>query len=345
MKRISLLLLAAVLAVGACSPVDEPLFQTRLLAFGTLVDLSIWGASPEQAERAAEALSRDLNYMNETWHAWRPSTLSALNGQLASGKTFRADPAVLPLVRQSRALAEASGELFDPAIGKLIALWGFHSDEPHGPPPDPRSVAQLVAQHPTMRDIHIDGDTLRCDNPAVQLDFGGFAKGYGVDRMIEKLQAMGIRNAIVNAGGDLRAIGRHGERPWHIGIQHPRAGGVLASLETDGDDSVFTSGDYERYYVHEGRRFHHIIDPRTGFPAEGASSVTVIHDNGAEADAAATALLVAGPAQWYRVAKSMGIKYVMLVDAGGDVHMNPAMATRVHFEVEPIPHVILSDEL
>ena len=120
---------------------------------------------------------------------------------------------------------------------------------------------------------------------------------------------------------------------------------MLASLEVQGDESVFTSGDYERYYEYQGKRYHHILDPRTGYPSQGATSVTVIHDNGAEADAAATALMVAGPKDWYEVARHMGIKYVMLVDDEGVVHMNPAMAARVHFEGAQPPKVILSREL
>ena len=141
-----------------------------------------------------------------------------------------------------------------------------------------------------------------------------------------------VENAIINAGGDLRVIGQHGNRPWRIGIRHPRESRILASIEVSGDTSVFTSGDYERFFEVDGQRYHHIIDPRTGYPASSTTSVTIIHSNAATADAAATALFVAGPDQWPSTARNMGIRYVMLIDKQGTIHMNPAMQSRIHFE-------------
>lgn len=339
------LLPALLLLLSACTPRPEALYETQVLAFGTLIDLTIYGAPRELAEAAATRMSGELTLMNDAWHAWRPSTLGEFNTRCASGEPFAADPGLLPLIRLSHDLAEASGELFNPAASRLFALWGFHSDDPHGPPPAAEAVAELVAQHPSMADVHIEGGTVQCTNPAVKLDLGGIAKGYGVDRIIDMLREMGIENAIINGGGGLRAIGRHGERPWRIGIRDPRGPGSIAAVEVSGDESVFTSGDYERYYEHEGRRYHHIIDPRSGYPAAGTRSVTVIADNGTLADAAATALVVAGPEAWRSVARDMGIRYVMLIDSEGTVHMNPAMAERVSFVNDPPPRVVISAPL
>ena len=154
-----------------------------------------------------------------------------------------------------------------------------------------------------------------------------------------------IHNAIINTGGDLSVSGTHGNRPWRIGIRHPRKEAAIAWLEASDNESVFTSGDYERYYMHKGKRYHHILDPRTGYPAQGSSSVTVIHDNAAEADAAATALFVAGPQYWHSIALSMGIRYVMLIDTEGTIHMNPAMVERIHFINDATPSILLSQPL
>ena len=192
-----------------------------------------------------------------------------------------------------------------------------------------------------MTDLELQDGRARTDNPRLQLDLGAFAKGVAVDRAIAALRAAGIDNAIVNAGGDLRAIGAR-ERPWRIGIRHPRAPGVLASIETRGDESIFTSGDYERYFEAEGTRYHHIIDPRSGYPARGTASLTVIHTEAATADAAATALFVAGDA-WPRTAADMGINRVMRVRADGTVEMTPAMAGRIRFETETEPAVMLRE--
>ena len=264
------------------------------------------------------------------------------------GESFASGPAILPLLRRATELSRQSGGLFNPAIGQLIALWGFASDQPpHGPPPDAKAIAALVQSQPRMEDIQIDGNKLRSRNSAVRLDFGAFAKGYAVDRAIELLQQAGVHNAIVNAGGDLRAIGRHGERPWRIGIRDPRGAGVLASVEVAGDESVFTSGDYERFFDWQGKRYDHIIDPRSGYPAEGLSSVTVFAHQADLADAAATALTVAGPdpRHWLPVARAMGVTGVMLVAEDGRVQMTPGIRERIHFELSPAPTVEVSPPL
>lgn len=317
-------------------------FHEQLVVFGTLVDITIFGADPERAARASGEISASLNSMHRTWHAWEPSTLTALNSKFARGETADVDAEGAQLLRRAQELSIASGDLFNPAVGKLIGLWGFHKDDaPTGPPPPADVIAALVARQPLMSDLMFDGYRVSSRNPDVQLDLGAFAKGYAVDHAIGVVRAAGIENAIVNAGGDLRAIGRHGDRPWRIGIRNPDGPGIIASVEIDGDQSVFTSGTYERYFDHEGTRYHHIIDPRSGYPAQGATSVTILHKDAATADAAATALLVAGPGQWLQVAQQMGVEYAMLIDLGNNVHLTPPMAERIRFETDPPPVVIV----
>ncbi len=319
--------------------------ERRFLAFGTLVDLSIHGVPAERADAAADVLEADFAQMHEAWHAWDPGPLGRVNRLVKSPEPFAVPPSLLELIREGQRLSRLSEGLFNPAIGELVDAWGFHQDDPAGHrPPSPETVAALVGAAPSMDDLDLDGITLRSRNPAVKLDFGAFGKGYGIDRAIGRLRELGIENAIVNGGGDLRAIGRRGDRPWRIAVRDPAGGDPLAVIETGGDESVFTSGDYERRFTWEGRDYHHIIDPRTGYPAEGARSVTVIHANATEADAAATALFIAGPAAWHRIARQMGIRYVLLVDAAGTLHMNPAMRDRVEL-LQPGRRIVVSEPL
>jgi thiamine biosynthesis lipoprotein len=321
-------LVFATLLLAGCRS-DTPVYTTRFLAFGTLMDLSIVGVSHAQAERASQLLEQDFQFMHRAWHAWDPGPTGRVNRLFAEGKTFAAPPSVLPLIRLSRLYAEQSGHLFNPAIGHLVDLWGFHSDAPEcHPPPAADQIRKLLVANPRMSDVHDDGILLRSDNPAVKLDFGAIGKGYGIDLAIGHLRELGIHNAIINAGGDLRAIGDRGGRPWRIAVRRP-TGGVLGVIQVSGDESVFTSGDYERNFVHEGKTYHHIIDPRTGLPAEGTRSVTVVHTDATTADAAATALFVAGPEQWQEVARRMGVRTVLLMDRNGVLHMTPAMAARI----------------
>lgn len=342
MKRpTSIAILVVLLAIGisfsACSRPES--YQQSIYVFGTLVDVTIWGLPEDEAREHIAFVARRFRQMHQDWHAWQPGALSELNAAISRGEAHPVDEELVQLLRLGKKLYQRSEGLFNPAIGKLIALWGFHKDDPKDglPPPEPARVAELVAGDPNMDDLRIERGEVSSDNRDVHLDFGGFAKGYAVDWAIETLRQRGVKNAIVNAGGDLRAIGRKGDTPWRIGVRHPQGKGVLAALEVVGDESIFTSGNYERYNEHQGIRYAHIIDPRNGRPVVGITSVTVIHDNGAEADAAATALVVAGGDAWPRIARSMGIRFVMLVEENGTVHMTPEMAKRANLQDDTPP--------
>mgnify|MGYP001815857267 CR=1 FL=1 len=342
--RLPAIILLVTLLAG-CSN-QETVFHDRFFALGTLVEVSIFGDDPGQAARASEQLEQDLLTLQARWHAWQAGALTDTNEQLATLQPFTPDPALLPLLLEANRLSQLSHGLFNPVIGQLIATWGFHDNPlPVGTLPDSDTIATLVAQAPAVTDISFTGTQALNSNPAVRYDLGAFAKGYAVDRAIDRLREFGIENAIVNAGGDLRAIGQHGNRPWRIGIRQPRQGGILASIELQGDASVFTSGDYERFFEVDGKRYHHIIDPRNGYPAEGTVSVTVVHENAATADAAATALFVAGRDNWVEPARTMQVELVMLIDTDGVIHMNPAMRSRIQFEPGVTAEISLSEPL
>ncbi|WP_297527289.1 FAD:protein FMN transferase [Thiohalobacter sp.] len=333
-------LLILALLLGACTAPEPQVARRDFFAMGTLVSVSLAGLPAERAEALFDAVEADFAERHRQWHAWEESPLVRLNRALPSGDWVPLDPVLTPLMAPAIRLSVQSEHLFNPAIGRLIALWGFHNEAFEPKLPDPDAIRELVAADPRMTDLELDGERVRSRNPAVQLDFGGFAKGYTLDEVIEALRREGAAHAVVNAGGDLRAIGRHGDRPWRIGIRHPRADRVLGMIEVSGDESVFTSGDYERGFEIDGRRYHHIIDPRTGWPATGSQSVTVLHRSAAVADAAATALFVAGPRDWRRIARRMGIEAVLLIDAEGRAHLTPAMAARVRFAEPPPPSIV-----
>ena len=253
---------------------------------------------------------------------------------------------IIALIEKSHQLSKNSHGLFNPSINQLIRLWQFHrSDEPDIKPPDHQAILDWLQTKPDMDNLKFNGSKLHSTNPNTQLNFGAFAKGYAIDLSFDYLHSLGISNAIINAGGDLSVRGRHGDRPWKIGIRHPREDHIIAWLEARDKESIVTSGDYERYYEYKGRRYHHILDPRTGYPARGATSVTVIHHNAGTADAAATALFVAGSEQWQDIAQSMGIEYVMLIDTQGQIHLTKKMAKRIHFSQNQSGNIMISESL
>lgn len=321
-----------------------PEYHDDFLIFGTIMNITLYDVDEKLAQDAFRNMRTDLKAMHRAWHVWEPGPLMRTNKLLKTTEEFSAAPSVLDVIQVAKKLSIQSHDLFNPAIGELIALWGFHSNkQPTTSPPD-AAIQQLLRQKPTMRDIEIRGVRMRSRNPAVKIDLGGVAKGFAIDRLLQGLEEKGIHNALINAGGDLKVIGRHGNRPWKVAIRDPRFDpknksennqGVVASLDVMDNEAVFTSGDYERYVRNKNNKdkhLHHIIDPRTGYPAQGTESVTVLHHNASLADAAATAIFIAGPTQWQEIAKDMGVTQVLLIDTNGNVHISKAMEARVKFE-------------
>lgn len=333
MKRLAAITL--LLAAAGCAEAPDTR-EFTFYAFGTLVELTVTGTDEATAREARALVAARLETRHRQWHAWEPGPLTEMNRSLSEVGQAAVPESLAGLITRAQALSRASGGLFNPAIGRLISAWGFHADEaPAGPPPPASTVQALADLHPSMDDLALENGSVRSDNDALQLDFGAFAKGMALRQISTELARLGIRNFLLNAGGDLVAAGQRGERPWRVGIRLPRGSGVLGSVEPRDGEAVFTSGDYERYFLWNGTRFHHIIDPRTGFPARDVHSVTVIHSDAGLADAAATALFVAGPEDWPSTAGRMGVTLVMLVDDKGTVHLTPAMRERLKLEAEP----------
>lgn len=326
---------ACLLPAVGCSPA-EAVVSEEMYVFGTLVGVDVLSRNTGAARAAIADVSHSFTRQNRDWHAWKPGALGDLNRAIAAGRAHEVDPTLLPLLHEVRELARASGGLFNPAIGKLVGLWGFHHDEmPVGAPPHAAAVAELVAAAPSMDDLRFDGTRVSSRNPQVQIDLGGHAKGVALNQALDRLAALGYGNALVNLGGNLAVSGSRGDRPWHIGVRHPQGKGAIASVEVSGRMAVVTSGTYERFRQDGDRRYPHIIDPRTGQPATHVVSATVLHPDAARADVAATALVVAGAEAWPEVARNLGVRDVMLVDEAGRVQLTPGMAAKVRFVERP----------
>jgi len=331
----ALLLLVALTSCDRKPETDRLTFQ----AFGTLVDITVYPGGVHDLTRIESELSEDLEIMHASWHAWEQGSLGRTNQLLALGGEFSAPPSVLPLIEYAQELEGRTDGLFNPALGRLIAAWGFHQDEATGPPPDAERLEALLADPPRMSDIERRGVRLRGRHPDLQLDFGGMGKGFAVARSLDLLADLGVEHAIVNAGGDLMTRGRPGDRAWRIGVRDPLGQGVLASIELGSDEALFTSGDYERGYEWEGERIHHVIDPRSGRPSRGLVAATVLHDDPRLADAAATTLMIAGPDDWPLYAQRLGVEKALVVLPDGSVELTPGMVPRVEFRREVIRRI------
>lgn len=334
MKALLAILLALLAACGRPVPIMQEAF-----VFGTRVEVQVFGVSEAAGHAALGEVLREFDRLHRTYHAWKPSELSDLNAAIAAGRPHPVSPELAQLLRTAQDLAQRSDYLFDPALGRLIALWGFHTDEFTPALPDAAALRKLTAAKPSSADLAVDGELVRAKNPAVALDFGGYLKGVALDRAAVLLKARGIRNALINIGGNVLALGSKGDTPWRIGIRHPRAelagDSVLATLELRDGEAIGTSGDYQRYFELAGRRYCHLIDPRSAAPATGTQALTVLippaADSGLRSDVLTKPLFIAGP-QWPELAHRLDVRQVLRVDGEGSVFVTPAMRERLHFE-------------
>ncbi len=321
-------LILTLLVLTACQP--EQIYTDRFYSFGTIVEVSLISNDANTAEQAMRLIQSELRRMHNQWHAWQESELTKLNHNLQQQIWFSTEPELYEMVALSREFYQSSDGLFDPAIGGLINAWGFHRSDFNDPPtPETKTIADLQQQQPSMSDIEFDNTRLRGTHSQLQLDLGGLAKGYGLGKISEQLQQLGVTDFILNAGGDVVASGEHGHRAWKVGIRGPEPDEVLASINTQSYEAVFSSGNYERYYETDDGRAHHLIDPRNAQPATSLAATTVLHQDPSLADAAATALLIAGTRDWRKIAKQMGITTALVIEPDGKIHLTDAMRERV----------------
>jgi thiamine biosynthesis lipoprotein len=335
--------LCGALVLSACTHREIPVYQEQGYVFGTLVEVSVIDEDEAHARLAVASVMREFQRLHELLHAWKPSELSSLNAAIARGESREEPQEVVDILKDAAKISAQSGGLFNPAIGGLIKLWGFQADEFKPVLPDEKKVEALVAAHPQMSDLAFDGNRVGSRNRAVLLDLGGYAKGYALDRAAELLKQQGISNALINIGGNVMALGSHNDRPWRIGIQHPRQSGPIATMDLLDGEAIGTSGDYQRYFELNGKRYCHLIDPRTGRPVQGVEAVTIL-TRGAHAgtlsDADSKPLFVSGASGWRAAARKMNLDEALLIDGEGVVHLTAAMQKRLEFtDKSAVPEV------
>jgi len=290
-----------------------PLSRTRML-MGTVVEIRVDDPEPERFRDAVTAAFDEMARIE------RLMSLHLAKSEVSrisrAGEPVEVSAETATVLRTALKVSVASDGAFNPGLGRLIRLWGFTDGEPRVPSKMEIEEA-LVGIGPESLTLE-DGKLFKSDR-SITIDLGGVAKGYAIDRAVEMLSAAGVKHASVNAGGDLRLLGDRDGTPWRIGIQHPRKkDAVLATLSV-ADRAVVTSGDYERFFEQAGRRYHHILDPYTGYPAERCQEVTVVADSAALADALATAAFVLGPEKGLELLQKTEKVEGLIVAADGQV--------------------------
>lgn len=321
------------------------LYEHQFYAFGTEITLLIHQTDPTHAQLAAKEVEALFSDLNRELNPWQQGPLRNLNKALNLTGRAKPEPTTLLLIEQVQALYRASQGRFNAALGKVTTLWQF-DQAAHSPqsPPDKKRLLSATRPQISPLDVRIDSPWVYALRPGVFFDFGGVAKGYALDLGIELLESHGIKNAVINGGGDLKTLGHGPQGAWRIGIRHPRNDGAIAAIRPLSGEGVFTSGDYERYFEYDGQRYHHIIDPKTGQPATGIISATVVHTDGMLADAAATAIVAAGPNHWIEVAHSLGVEKVMVIDHNLTIQLSTALQSQTEvlapsLSLKTIPHL------
>ena len=324
MRASCLIGLCAIVTLVAGCERRQHLVEQHLLEFGTIIEITMISADLVQAEGLLLEIEQRLRQQRNQWHAWEDSDLSRFNRQLQQHSTAEIPHSLLGMLELSRQYHDATGGLFNPAMGMLIGAYGFHDGAV-----DANAVATIRLDIPDMRDLTIDGNSATSANPHLQIDLGGIAKGYAIGQISDFLDANGIRDYVINAGGDLVVAGNRFGRPWRIGIQNPFAPGVIASLELEGKHSLFTSGNYARRYYLGNDLQHHIIDPRNGKPARGQSSATVLGRDPVRADVAATALMIDGTDQPRELSRSLEIEDFLIISESKEIQISHSFAQKI----------------
>lgn len=283
MKKIIAAALLAVLSLTGCA---EQEYSTSFYAMDTFMTITAYGSKAQQAATEAEQYINSLEA--KISRTRKNSELSALAG----GEPAELSEDTAELLRTALEMAEQTDGRFDPTVAALSDLWQIGKEGQRVP--DSADIAQALGTV-GYQNIRLDGTTAQMTGGA-KLDLGGIGKGYAADRTVEILKKNGVKRAVIALGGNIYALGsRSRDQGWKIGITDPdKAEEYVATVEIS-DISVVTTGDYERYFEQDGKRYHHVFDPETGYPAESdLRSVTVVREQSAQADALSTALFVMG---------------------------------------------------
>ncbi|MDY0081958.1 MAG: FAD:protein FMN transferase [Ignavibacteriaceae bacterium] len=284
--------------------------RTQIL-LGTVVEIQVRDDDDKNAEDAISKAFSEMKRIDDLFTTFNDqSPVRQINN--SADTIIKVEPEVYNLIVLCDSITKLSEGCFDISLDNLIKAWGFDSDNPHVPK---KSEVDSALMSSSWNNITLlDGNKIIRQRNA-GLNFGAIAKGYAVDKAIAVLKNSGIKKALVNAGGEISVIGSD----WIVGIQHPKKINSIIKKIKLNENTIATSGNYEQYFEVDGIRYHHILDPETGYPAAGLQSVTIINKSNTFADALATAVFVMGKEKGMKLVESLNDTEVMIVDEKGKI--------------------------
>lgn len=284
--------------------------RTQIL-LGTVVEIQVRDVHEQKADDAISKAFAEVKRIDDLFTTYNEeSPVWKLNNTTDS--IIYVDPEIYNLIVLCDSITKLSDGSFDVSLDNLTKAWGFYTDDPQLPD---RWIVESALKLSGWNNIELITNNKISKHKNVGLNFGAIAKGYAVDKAIEVLRKFGIKKALVNAGGEISVIGND----WVVGIQHPReTNSIIKKIELNGY-TVATSGDYEQYFEVDGVRYHHILDPKTGYPSTGLQSVTIINKSNTIADALATGVFVMGKEEGMKLIESLDNAEAMIIDSNGNI--------------------------
>jgi thiamine biosynthesis lipoprotein len=320
-------MIASLLLLAACArPQPASRHEVRAL-MGTQVEITAESARAEDADAAIDAAYAEMSRLSDMMNHYNPdSVVSAINRE-AGVEPIAVPPELMTVLHMAQEVSRRSDGAFDITVGSIQG-WHFRADDPRIPAPE-----DIAAQLPRVgyAKLRLDpaADTAYLTQAGTRIDLGGIAKLPILDAGMRVLRAHGITRALINGGGDIDAMAAVGDRPWRVGIRDPDAPDRLRWTLDIGNGFVSSSGDYERGFIKDGRRYHHILDPRTGYPTQGPRAVTLVGADLAQIDGWSCAIMVAGLAAgqaWIEHAPGFA---GLIVDQDGSVWISDDLRSRL----------------
>jgi len=327
-----LIILIVLTAAFSCSFGEETVFKKTMPLMDTIVSITVVADSKDMAEKAIEKTFAEITRFGDLINFYSDTSELAGINRNAGIHSVKVSPETLDVIEKAVFAAEKSGGAFDPTIGPIIKLWDFLNKKKP-------TEAEILQALPLVKykDILIDraDATIFLKRKGMMIDLGGIAKGYAADLAVESLKKEGILSGLVSIAGDIRTFGMKPDKsPWTIGIKNPRQTAekdeIIAKIRLT-DKAISTAGDYERFFLLEGKRYHHLLDPKSGYPAELCRSVSVIADKGVITDGFDNAVFILGPEKGMKLVKEMGMDAI-IIDSSGTIHMTDAIKEKITLE-------------
>ena len=303
---------------------------------GSTLRLAAWTSDASGADAAFEDVFAEFERLENLMSVWRPgSDIQRLN-QAAGLRPVHTSAEVRDVLKTARQVSEWTGGKFDVTFGALSGLWKFDHDQDNVVP----DMDEVRRRLPLIdyRAVQIDdaAGTVFLARKGMFAHLGGIGKGYAIDRGADILRRRGFRDFMIQAGGDIYVAGLRDGRPWRLGIQDPRGPANHSFAELDLSDGTFsTSGDYERFFMKDGRRYHHILDPAVGEPARLSRSVTIVANRGVIADGLSTGVFILGPSAGMALVERLPDVEGVIVSAKNEVLISSGLRDRVRLLAPP----------